>query len=37
MPDLLDLKLSPNERDHVMRSHPGGFVDEEDAVRCGGW
>ena len=32
MADLLDLELSPNERDDVVRSHPGGFVDEQDSV-----
>ena len=36
MADLLDLELPPHEGDDVVRSHPGGFVDQEDAVGCGG-
>jgi hypothetical protein len=35
MADLFDPKLSPNERDNIMRRHPGSFIDQEDSVRCG--
>ena len=33
MPDLLHLQAPPHNRDDIMRCHPGGFVDEQDAVR----
>ena len=33
MADFLDLKLSPHQRDDVVRRHARGFVDQQDAVR----
>jgi len=28
MADLFDLKLSPDQRDYIVRRHPRGFVHE---------
>ena len=36
MSPFLGLELSPNESDDIMRCHPSGFIDEQDAVRSSG-
>ena len=33
MADFFHLEFAPNERDHVVRRHPLGFVHEKNAVR----
>jgi hypothetical protein len=35
MADFLDPELSPDQRYHVVRSHPLCFIDKQDAVRSG--